>query len=56
MDGEKWISDNIPTNSFLLEVDFEEDLTDSHISIGPRYQPDSCYHFRARDTHVCLCT
>lgn len=29
MDGEKWISDNIPTSSFLLEVDFEEDLTDS---------------------------
>ena len=30
MDGEKtWMSDNIPTSSFLLEVDFDEDLTDS---------------------------
>ena len=29
MNGETWISDNIPTSSFLLEVDFEEDLTDS---------------------------
>ena len=29
MDGNEWISDNIPTDSFLLEVDFEEDLTDS---------------------------
>jgi len=28
-DGETWISDNIPTSSFLLEVDFEDDLTDS---------------------------
>lgn len=29
MDGEIWISDNIPTSSFLLEVDFDDDLTDS---------------------------
>lgn len=29
MDGETWISDDIPTSSFLLEVDFEDDLTDS---------------------------
>lgn len=33
MDGEKWISDSIPTDSFLLEVDFEEDLTDSSPSV-----------------------
>ena len=29
MDGKTWISDDIPTSSFLLEVDFEDDLTDS---------------------------
>ena len=29
MDGGTWISDDIPTSSFLLEVDFEDDLTDS---------------------------
>ena len=29
MDGETWISDDISTSSFLLEVDFEDDLTDS---------------------------
>ena len=29
MDGEEWISDKIPTDSFLLQVDFEDDLTDS---------------------------
>ena len=33
MDGETWISDDIATNSFLLEVDFEEDLTDSSPSV-----------------------
>lgn len=33
MDGETWISDDIPTSSFLLEVDFEEDLTDSSLSV-----------------------
>ena len=29
MDGEKWLSDDIPTSSFLLEVNFKDDLTDS---------------------------
>ena len=42
MDGKTWISDDIPTSSFLLEVDFEEDLTDSSSTV--------------RDTNPTLCT
>ena len=33
MDGKTWISDDIPTSSFLLEVDFEDDLMDPSPSV-----------------------
>ena len=33
MDGETWLSDDIPTDSFLLEVDFKDDLTDSSLEV-----------------------
>jgi hypothetical protein len=54
MDGETWLSDDIPTDSFLLEVDFKDDLTDSSLEVrntNRRLRPSSCNRYECLQSH-----